>query len=308
MDQCPGLIGGVNDPSDSCNIPDAVDEVINGVLAQLPGDNPLGQWGIAPNVTTPASSPVSSGGSGTTPDSVANSAVGTSSTPEATPPTISVVDESGSNTVYTSYVTNYITIWTTCAVTSPSPTSVSSSLSPTLSPTSMSSSLSPTLSPTSMSSSLSPTLSPTSMSSSLSPTLSPTSVSSTSVSSSLGTAIVSGWAYTGCYSDSLSTRVLTGIEFADIGIHEVTSTNCIDYCNTAGYSVAGTEYGGQCFCDNSISSSELAATDCDMPCEGDSTETCGGSLALSVYTKLTTGDTARRAHNRNLVRHIQYSN
>jgi hypothetical protein len=33
-----------------------------------------------------------------------------------------------------------------------------------------------------------------------------------------------------------------------------------------------------------VGSSSLDESSCDMPCEGDSSQTCGGSLALSVYT------------------------
>jgi hypothetical protein len=62
MDKCPGLIGGLNDPSTSCNIPSVVEERIDGVLAQLPGDNPLGQWGVGPGSggATSSAAPASS--------------------------------------------------------------------------------------------------------------------------------------------------------------------------------------------------------------------------------------------------------
>ena len=45
MDTCPGLIGGLNDPSTSCNIPDPVNEVVTGTMSALPGNNPVGTWG-----------------------------------------------------------------------------------------------------------------------------------------------------------------------------------------------------------------------------------------------------------------------
>jgi hypothetical protein len=93
-----------------------------------------------------------------------------------------------------------------------------------------------------------------------------------------------GWSYLGCYSDSISTRALTGIQFADLGIGKVTSTGCIEYCGKAGFRFAGTEYAGQCFCGNKMEgSSKIAADKCDMKCEGDVSQICGGSSALSVY-------------------------
>jgi len=45
LDQCPGLKLGVNDGSGSCNIECPVDEVVDGKLAKLPGNNPLAGWG-----------------------------------------------------------------------------------------------------------------------------------------------------------------------------------------------------------------------------------------------------------------------
>ena len=68
MDKCPGLIGGLSDPSTSCNIPSPVDEVISGTLSALPGNNPVVGWGKtagggggggapAPTATQPATQP-----------------------------------------------------------------------------------------------------------------------------------------------------------------------------------------------------------------------------------------------------------
>lgn len=97
---------------------------------------------------------------------------------------------------------------------------------------------------------------------------------------------------------------MTGIEFADIGNHEVTNTKCVAYCDAKGYSMAGTEYGGQCFCANTLTSgsSQLDDGKCDMACEGDGSETCGGSLALSVYSK---SGASKKRFNRHLHQHIR---
>lgn len=246
MDKCPGLIGGLNDPSTSCNIQCPINEQIEGVLPKLPGNNPLGQWGVGPSsgpapssagsssasvvahvVTTPsapASDPPTSDPPTVVPTTVASAAVVTTASP-----TTAVASESASGTAdpTTPFVTSYVfqTSVVLTTVTLPAPTGTSS----------------------------------------------PVPV---------------GWSYKGCYSDNVNARVLTGIEFADIGNHEVTNTKCTTYCDSKGYSLAGTEYGGQCFCGNELTgSSSLDNSKCDMPCEGDSTQTCGGSAALSVYSK-----------------------
>jgi WSC domain len=113
--------------------------------------------------------------------------------------------------------------------------------------------------------------------------------SSTSPSSTAGPTnpTIPNWSYTGCYTDVLSARVLSGITFANLGNHNTTTTGCVSYCNAQGYSIAGTEYGGQCFCDNSLASASTKVGDdkCNMACEGDGTQLCGGGLTLTVYTK-----------------------
>lgn len=107
------------------------------------------------------------------------------------------------------------------------------------------------------------------------------------------------WSYLGCYSDSLSARVLDGVKFANLGQGKVTSTSCISYCQKAGFSMAGTEYAGECFCGNDLGdSSKIAADKCNMKCDGDAAQVCGGSLALSVYGK------ASETSSRNLKRHL----
>ena len=105
---------------------------------------------------------------------------------------------------------------------------------------------------------------------------------------------VPGWSFTGCYTDSTSNRTLQAVEFADLGAgHVVTTTKCISFCANAGYHIAGTEYGSQCFCDDAIMGSGVNVDDgapplgpdgCGDPCEGDATQYCGGSLRLLVYS------------------------
>jgi hypothetical protein len=161
MEKCPGLIGGVNDPSTSCNIQSPVNEQIHGILTALPGNNPVTGWGT-------------SGGSSTTP-----------STAGPTNPTIP------------------------------------------------------------------------------------------------------NWTYTGCYTDANNARVLSGITFANLGLHNTTTTGCVAYCDAKGYRIAGTEYAGQCFCDNSLANSSMKVgnDECNMACKGDGRQLCGGSGTLSVYKK-----------------------
>jgi hypothetical protein len=92
-------------------------------------------------------------------------------------------------------------------------------------------------------------------------------------------ALPSGWSYSGCYADYTKSRVLSLDTYTSNG---VTGQQCILYCNSKGYRIAGTEYAKQCFCGNALPS-EVAASGCDMPCRGNAKEACGGRERLSVY-------------------------
>ncbi len=240
MDKCPGLIGGLNNPSTSCNIPSpgpeifAINSQMTTKMNALPGNNPVTGWGSAPG----------SGGSGSSPST------GTSTVAPAPP------SSSGSH----------------------SGTGPASSAAPDTNPTH-------TGSPSEGST-------PTSTADgSVVPTL------TANVTPSDPSTSNPGWSHYGCFSDKLGkgNRVLSGITFANVGVHQVTTTKCVAYCEKRGFSMAGTEYGGQCFCGNAlVGSSELCEDKCDMPCEGDNKEICGGHLALTVYKK--NGSARRRRH------------
>jgi hypothetical protein len=63
----------------------------------------------------------------------------------------------------------------------------------------------------------------------------------------------------------------------------MTVESCATFCNP--YQFFGLEYGRECYCGNTLNtnSGSTSASDCNMPCKGDSTQTCGGGQRLSVY-------------------------
>lgn len=64
-------------------------------------------------------------------------------------------------------------------------------------------------------------------------------------------------------------------------------SNCVAACQGAGYSLAGVEYSGECYCDNTISNGGTLAPEgvsgCSMLCNGNFSEYCGGPSRLDVY-------------------------
>ncbi|KAG6000783.1 hypothetical protein E4U21_005017 [Claviceps maximensis] len=93
---------------------------------------------------------------------------------------------------------------------------------------------------------------------------------------------VEGFQYAGCFKDNRN-RVLTGKVRPSLG--RISNTNCVKYCKGAGFTLAGTEYGGQCYCGNElIGSQKLDDSACHVTCEGDNADICGGSWALSIFS------------------------
>ncbi|KAI1391221.1 heme peroxidase [Hypoxylon trugodes] len=87
----------------------------------------------------------------------------------------------------------------------------------------------------------------------------------------------------GCQKEStvVGIRALSGASFA---YDNMTLESCMKNCTD--YVYWGTEYGRECFCGNSLDSTSESAnlTDCNMVCGGDSTEYCGDSNRLELYS------------------------
>ncbi|MCJ1393770.1 hypothetical protein MMC18_006646 [Xylographa bjoerkii] len=133
------------------------------------------------------------------------------------------------------------------------------------------------------------------------PSAEPSACPSNSTTSSV--TLPSGWTSAGCYLDNMNPRTLNGITFAWWG-EKMTSSGCALYCSDKGFSYAGTENSGQCFCGNQLVDSQVEPdTACNLPCEGSATEICGGPARLSVFTNVASTTRRRRSH---LRRHNHY--
>ncbi|KAI9449277.1 WSC domain-containing protein [Lactarius psammicola] len=90
-----------------------------------------------------------------------------------------------------------------------------------------------------------------------------------------------GWTSRGCYSDSTSSRTLE--RRVDPG--NVTVESCVSTCQSQSFTIAGLEFGQECWCGNQIQSpgASISQGACNKACTGDNTEVCGGPDALQVY-------------------------
>ncbi|PPR05439.1 hypothetical protein CVT26_011317 [Gymnopilus dilepis] len=100
------------------------------------------------------------------------------------------------------------------------------------------------------------------------------------------TNVISTWSSAGCYVDG-SSRMLRGSSVSQAGM---TSEICISLCSNGGYTMAATEYGRECYCGSQLYSQDGAgiaasASQCNMPCDGNSAETCGAGWRANLYLK-----------------------
>lgn len=93
---------------------------------------------------------------------------------------------------------------------------------------------------------------------------------------------VNGFVHMGCYTEGTTGRTLT-YAANTIPNAEMTVAKCTAACLAANYILAGLEYGGECFCGNTISNGATPSTGCTMTCNGNSTEFCGAGGRLNVY-------------------------
>jgi len=99
-------------------------------------------------------------------------------------------------------------------------------------------------------------------------------------STALNVAVPRGWSYNGCKTEATSMRALSS---ASPSSSSMTNEFCMTSCQKLGYTLAGTEYSGECFCGNAFNAGSVASTACAMTCNGNSSQICGGPNLLSTW-------------------------
>lgn len=96
---------------------------------------------------------------------------------------------------------------------------------------------------------------------------------------------IPGWTYLGCIEEGSTGRVLTTQVWLSGGASSMTNQLCVAACEANGFTLAGTEYAGECFCGNEYDNGGGELADgCTMACHGNKTQTCGGSNRLDAWT------------------------
>ncbi|TVY84936.1 WSC domain-containing protein [Lachnellula suecica] len=100
---------------------------------------------------------------------------------------------------------------------------------------------------------------------------------------SVNQADISDYQPLGCYSEGTSGRSLAWRQ-DQVSSTSLTIESCLSACKTGGYSIAGVEFGQECYCGVVLGNGTLPQTSgCDVPCTGNSAEICGGSGTLNLF-------------------------
>ncbi|KAM7202311.1 WSC domain containing protein [Naviculisporaceae sp. PSN 640] len=87
--------------------------------------------------------------------------------------------------------------------------------------------------------------------------------------------------YSGCYANNGNPNTLSFR--SEMDRDTATVEKCVAWCKGNGYRYAGLEYYGVCYCGQTVDGPQLADSECDFPCNGDKSETCGGNNKMSIY-------------------------
>ncbi|CAO1622292.1 unnamed protein product [Parajaminaea phylloscopi] len=86
--------------------------------------------------------------------------------------------------------------------------------------------------------------------------------------------------YVGCFKEGTSGRALSGASYAN---KANTPAQCATFCSAKGFQYSGTEYGSECYCGSSITTTLAADSECSMTCSGDASQLCGAGSRVQVY-------------------------
>ena len=88
----------------------------------------------------------------------------------------------------------------------------------------------------------------------------------------------------GCYKDTFEARLLTGT--VSKSPESNCKAHCIEKCKKEGYSLAGMQFGSECFCGEmfkELTKSKVEDDKCNKRCPGAPSEACGGYLTMNIY-------------------------
>ncbi|KAL2256959.1 hypothetical protein VTK26DRAFT_841 [Humicola hyalothermophila] len=89
----------------------------------------------------------------------------------------------------------------------------------------------------------------------------------------------------GCWTDDSTLGRALVYRQDQVDSATMTTEKCLQACRDGGFPFAGTEYGGECYCGVVIGNDTHAApaSECDMACNGNPNDKCGGRSRLNLF-------------------------
>lgn len=106
-----------------------------------------------------------------------------------------------------------------------------------------------------------------------------------------------GWTYNSCRVEGRNGRALTGHTFTS---NQMTRDLCINACASKGFTLAGVEYGEECYCGNEFANGGGAVApeaECAKRCPGADSTYCGDGDRLSTFVVIKKAAGKRRRVN-----------
>ncbi|KAI1340641.1 WSC domain-containing protein [Xylariaceae sp. FL0016] len=97
---------------------------------------------------------------------------------------------------------------------------------------------------------------------------------------------ISEYVPVGCWTDDSPDGKALFYRQEDLNSSTMTTEACLASCLAGEFPFAGTEYAGECYCGVVVGNGTSLVSDstsCNMPCNGNSLEICGGPARLSLY-------------------------
>ncbi|KAF4983339.1 hypothetical protein FZEAL_1231 [Fusarium zealandicum] len=92
------------------------------------------------------------------------------------------------------------------------------------------------------------------------------------------------YVYSGCYQDGVpGTSDQALLYRSSKNQYQMTVEKCVSECKGNGFRYAGLKYWGVCYCGSSVSGAPIAEEECNLPCSGDETQTCGGTSTINIW-------------------------
>ncbi|KAG5794442.1 hypothetical protein H9Q69_006488 [Fusarium xylarioides] len=88
----------------------------------------------------------------------------------------------------------------------------------------------------------------------------------------------------GCYMDGVEGHMGGALIYrSGQNQYNMTVEKCVAECKGNGFRYAGLKYYGVCYCGSTVGGIQLPDSQCNYPCTGDQTETCGSDNAFSIW-------------------------